>query len=97
MVEIHRRLKPGAPFVVVHHSFPNTGLEMDRWLARFAAFSMVTGAPATEAERIIAGLKERLPILPPEEDVDILRAAGFSNVELFYAAFTFKGWVAYRS
>ena len=97
LAEIHRRLKPGAPFVVMHHSFPNTGPEMDRWLARFAAFSMVTGAPATEAERIIAGLKERLPVLSPDEDVAILRAAGFADIELFYAAFTFKGWFAYSS
>jgi tRNA (cmo5U34)-methyltransferase len=27
----------------------------------------------------------------------LLQEAGFECVELFYAAFTFKGWVAYRS
>lgn len=35
-----------------------------------------------------------LPVLAPEEDAEILCAAGFSDVQLFYAAFTFKGWTA---
>lgn len=39
-------------------------------------------------------MKERLPVLQPEEDAALLSAAGFSDVQLFYAAFTFKGWVA---
>src|SRR5688500_18680389 len=31
---VHRRLKPDSPFVVAHHSFPNTGADKDKWLAR---------------------------------------------------------------
>lgn len=42
----------------------------------------------------IATMKERLPVLPPEEDAALLSTAGFSDVQLFYAAFTFKGWTA---
>ncbi len=42
-------------------------------------------------------MKERLPVLSPEQDVSALHEAGFSQVELFYAAFTFKGWVAYKN
>ena len=39
-------------------------------------------------------MKERLPVLTPEQDADLLRQAGFADVETFYAAFTFRGWVA---
>ena len=35
------------------------------------------------------------PTLSPEAEVDLLEQAGFVRPELFYAAFTFKGWVAY--
>ncbi|MGO4715197.1 hypothetical protein [Bradyrhizobium sp. 2TAF24] len=38
-------------------------------------------------------MKAQLPALTPEQDVAILRDAGFVNIELFYVAFTFKGWV----
>jgi len=38
---------------------------------------------------------KRLPILSPEQDEELLRAAGFGGVSLFYAGFAFRGWVAY--
>ncbi|MGD9922507.1 MAG: hypothetical protein AB7V13_13860 [Pseudorhodoplanes sp.] len=31
-------------------------------------------------------------MLSPEEDEAILRAAGFSDISLFYAAFIWRGW-----
>lgn len=91
---VHRRLRPGAPFVVAHHSFPTTEQEKDRWLARYAAFSVASGGPPTQAS--ISIMKERLPVLSPDQDVAILHDAGFRDIELFYAGFTFKGWVGYR-
>ena len=95
VAEVHRRLKPGAPFIAVHHSFPDGDRDKDRWLARYAAFA-ASGMPASRAEQNVAAMKERLPVLSPDRDLDLLREAGFVGVELFYAAFTFKGWVGYR-
>ncbi|MHC1549739.1 class I SAM-dependent methyltransferase [Phyllobacterium sp. K27] len=93
---IQRRLKPGAPFIVAHHSFPNKDGEADKWLARYAAFAAMSGVAAFQSENSIRTMKERLPVLSPEQDEALLREAGFSNVELFYAGFTFKGWVGYK-
>jgi tRNA (cmo5U34)-methyltransferase len=42
-------------------------------------------------------MAERLPILSPDEDEALLHEAGFSDVALFYAGFTFRGWVGYRT
>ncbi len=36
-----------------------------------------------------------LDVLTPEDDEAVLREAGFSEVPPFYAAFTWRGWVAY--
>ena len=93
--QLHVRLKAGAPLVVVHHSFPNEGPDQDRWLQRSAAFAVASGMPSAQARNILA-LKDRLPVLSPEQDAGLLSEAGFMHVELFYCAFTFKGWVAYR-
>ena len=38
-----------------------------------------------------------LPVLPPATDEAVLHDAGFTDIELFYAAFTFKGWVCRRA
>ncbi|MDF0730423.1 methyltransferase domain-containing protein [Pseudomonas entomophila] len=95
--ELHRRLKPGAPLVVAHHSFPNQGSEQDRWLLRNATFANAPGTAPKQLAESIATMKERLPVLTPEQDVALLEAAGFTDVQLFYCGLTFKGWVAYRS
>ena len=91
--EVRRRLKPGAPFVVAHHSFPK-GDEGRRWLSRFAAFAVVNGVDPGQAAAMPAALAEHLPALSPEDDEALLREAGFGDVALFYAALTFRGWVA---
>ncbi len=94
---VHRRLKPDSPFVVAHHSFPNTSAGKDKWLARYAAFSISSGMSADEVEAGIPRMKGLLPVLSPDQDAAILRDCGFRDVELFYAGFTFKGWVGYRA
>ena len=96
LVELRRRLKPGAPLVVAHHSFPQADGEKSRWLSRYVAFAVASGVPAADASNAAAAISERLPLLSAEEDVALLRAAGFNAVELFYAGFTFKGWIAYN-
>lgn len=85
--EVHRRLKPGAPFVAAHFSIPQDD-ERAVWLSRFAAYA---GTDPDQA----AAIDSRLTILSPEQDEAILWEAGFSNVSLFYAGFTFRGWVGY--
>jgi tRNA (cmo5U34)-methyltransferase len=94
--QMFMRLKPGAPLVVAHHSFSCEGTVGDRWFARNAAFAAASGVPVAQAESSIAAIKERLPVLSPQQDADLLRKAGFTDIDLFYCAFTFKGWVAYR-
>lgn len=96
LAELRRRLKPGAPLVVAHHSFPQDEAGKLRWLKRYAAFAMASGISAENAGNAIDAIASRLPALSPEHDVALLREAGFVDVELFYAAFSFKGWVAYN-
>lgn len=93
--QLHRRLKPGAPLVVAHHSYPPPGPDRDIWLARYAAYCVGSGLPPEQMARAAKGIGERLPALSPQQDEALLREAGFRGVELFYAALTFRGWVAY--
>lgn len=93
--QVHQRLKPGAPFVVAHMSFPQLESERDVWLARYAAFAESSGIERAKAQSARAAIGTRLTILSPEQDESTLREAGFSGVSLFYAGFGFRGWVAY--
>lgn len=92
LTAIRRRLKPGAAFVMAHHSFPR-GAETDAlWIARFAAFAALSGITLDPERR--AEMTARLTILPPAEEEALLLQAGFQEVSLFYAALAFRGWVA---
>ena len=90
--QVHRRLLPGAPFVVAHISFPQAEPERSLWIARHVAFGGTDPANVESAKQAIG---TRLSILSPEDDEALLREAGFSDVSLFYAGLSFKGWVAY--
>lgn len=92
--ELRRRLKPGAPFVVAHSSFPQ-GQARTRWLSRYGAFAIASGAAPEQVHKMCATVDAHLPLLDPQQDEAILRDAGFSDIALFYAAFTWRGWVGY--
>lgn len=88
---LRQRLKPSARLVVAHHSAP--GDDVEQWLARSVAFSSES-IDVAQASASAAAMVERLCILSAEEDEAMLRAAGFTDVAMFYAAFSFRGWAA---
>lgn len=93
--EIHRRLKPGAPFVCAHLSVEDGAGPRDAWMSRYAAFLVASGSEPRQAAATREKVEKELAILTPAQDEAILREAGFSDVGLFYAGFTFRGWIAY--
>jgi tRNA (cmo5U34)-methyltransferase len=88
-------LRPGAPFVVAHLSFPQGSGDRELWLSRYAAFATASGVEQSKAENARSMIGAQLPILSPEDDEKLLRDAGFHGINLFYVGFTFRGWVAY--
>jgi tRNA (cmo5U34)-methyltransferase len=93
--ELRRRLKPGAPFVAAHSSFPQDHGARALWMGRHAAFALASGADPEQVEKMRVTADANVPMLTPEQDEAILRDAGFSDVALFYAGFTWRGWVGY--
>lgn len=95
VAEVRRRLRPGAPFVTAHASFPQDDSDRPLWLSRYTAFAASSGVDTETAAKMRASVEQQLNLLAPEQDEAVLRDAGFSRVGLFYAAFTWRGWVAY--
>jgi tRNA (cmo5U34)-methyltransferase len=93
--EIRARLKPGAPFVAAHGSFPQEPGTRDRWLDRYASYAIASGGDPDQVAKGREAVATHVAMLSPEADEQVLRAAGFKGVEQFYAAFTWRGWVAY--
>jgi len=93
--QLRRRLKPGAPLVLAHISFPQVEPERSLWIGRHVAFGAAAGLTAEQMESARQAIATRLLILPPDEEEAMLAEAGFTGISQFYAAFSFRGWVAY--
>ena len=93
--QLRRRLKPGAPLVLAHISFPQAEPERSVWIDRHVAFGAAAGLTPEQMESARQAIGTRLSILDPAEEENLLREAGFSDITQFHAAFSFRGWVAY--
>jgi tRNA (cmo5U34)-methyltransferase len=97
LLQIRKRLKTGAPFIAAHLSFPQSEPERSKWIARHVAYGLANGTDPAKVESARQAIGTRLSILSPEDDVTMMQEAGFSNVSLFYAGLSIKGWVAYAA
>jgi tRNA (cmo5U34)-methyltransferase len=93
--ELHHRLKPGANLVVAGHSAPEP--DPIRAMTRSVAFGDRRGIDPAAAADTAKMMTERLHLLTPSEEEAMLKEAGFQDVAMFYAAFSFRGWVATAS
>ena len=95
LCEIHARLKPGGVFVAMHYSISQNPAERELWLSRCAAFAISSGVDPEQARTAAAAIGKQLPILAPVQDEELMRKAGFSDINVFYTGLAFRGWVAY--
>lgn len=89
LAAIRARLRPGAPFVLAHMSFPPG--QADQWFTRNLRFA------GTEPHRIpeaVEMMKSRLTVLDPAQEEADLAAAGFAGITPIWSGLGFRGWLA---
>jgi tRNA (cmo5U34)-methyltransferase len=92
--EIHRRLKLGAPFLMITGCSDKNSARFEDDLRVYAAFARRNGAPADVVEQALRMQRESLHYLLPEREVALLIEAGFGDVRLFYTGLWVFGWIA---
>lgn len=65
------------------------------WSRRFAAYGAPLGGAMPAADATRPSVFDQLPVLAPEAEEALLQKAGFGDATPFYAAFTFRGWIAF--
>ena len=93
--EVRRRLVPGAPFILVDQCIDRSAPDLERRLARYANYALRSGVdPETVAgaRKAVGALESMVPDWRIEE---LLRDAGFRDVEVFYTGMAWRGWVTY--
>jgi len=89
---IRQRLKPGAPFLMIHAASEIEQLERD--FARFAENAGLRGADAELIEVAVSVNRQSIHILTPEREAELLEQAGFRLEGLFYRGLWIHGWEA---
>ncbi|WP_266172217.1 class I SAM-dependent methyltransferase [Dyella subtropica] len=92
--EIHRRLKPGAPFMLVDLCIDLAASDAATALNRYREFALESGAQPEQVETTCGRLVTVLQMVSAERDEELLGGAGFRQVELFYAGLSWRGWRA---
>jgi tRNA (cmo5U34)-methyltransferase len=91
--QLRLRLKPGARLVIAHHSCAAGG-DAQSWIARSIAFADTSRNDLQAARASAGAMVSVLPILSSGDEEALLQEAGYMDISLFYAAFSFRGWVA---
>lgn len=95
LAQVHQRLRPGAPFVVMHVSYPQDGAQRQQWIDRHISYLLAAGNDRTYVDKAADMINNHMPALTPDHDRSLLEQAGFTGIEEFFTAFTFRGWIAY--
>lgn len=92
--DIRRRLKPGAAFVLVDRCDDRDSPDFDRNVDRYVAYAVSNGVDPGTLKNARASQHGNAAMVTAARDEALLNEAGFSNVEAFYHAINWYGWVA---
>lgn len=93
--DIRRRLKPGAPFVLVDRCDSPDNPDFDRNIDRYIAYANASGVDPDTLKNAHASHRGNTAMATAARDEALLVEAGFSDIETFYYAMNWHGWVAY--
>lgn len=94
LLELKKRLKPGAPFVLVDCCIDISSPSAEFMLARYRDFALGSGADPEQVSTTCDRLVNVLKMVSPARNEALLKSAGFTDVELFYAGLSWRGWRA---
>lgn len=92
LTQTHQRLRRGARLIMVEHTAVTSNAVA--WMARSVAFGERSKSDRELAEATAKRMVDHLTLLTPDEEVELLVDVGFEDIEMFYAALSFRGWVA---
>jgi tRNA (cmo5U34)-methyltransferase len=92
--DIATRLKDGATLVLADMHGEKDSSRIRYFLAASQARQIRLGLPLNEIEAYFAQVDSVIHFIPEARILELLAATGFTQVERFYTAFQFGGWIA---
>ena len=93
--QARRRLKPGAPLVLVDQCLDRNAPDFPKRLDRYATYALRSGVDDDVVARARAGVAALDSMVSAQRNEQLLMEAGFARIELFYLGMAWRGWLAY--
>jgi tRNA (cmo5U34)-methyltransferase len=91
--QLRRRLRPGAPLLVVEGFVASAPGGFDRYMKSFTMFARLNGVEQAMLDRAV-GAQASLHYISLERQKQLFDEAGFSAAETFFQALHIHGWIA---
>jgi len=92
---LRARLGPNAPLVLVDLCMDKHAPDYEARLDQYQRFAVESGADPEQAASTRERVRTVIDTLSPVSEESLIRDAGFSDVDLFYAGLSWRGWIAH--
>ena len=93
--EVRRRLKPGAPFILVDQCIDRSAPDFQLRLDRYASYALRSGVDAETVAGAKAAVSSSATMVSACRNEGLLHDAGFHDLDVFYVGMAWRGWIAY--
>ncbi len=91
--QLRRRMRPGAPLIVVEGFISDEQGGFDRYMKSYAMFARLNGVEQAILDRAV-GAQASLHYISLERQKHLFDEAGFASAETFFQALHIYGWIA---
>lgn len=92
--QVRARMKPGGHFALVDNCIEIGSPEANRWFDRYIQYAADSGIPRDQAAQFRSKMEEMRTTRAPMQEEQLLQAAGFSDLELYYVGLSWRGWIS---
>lgn len=95
LAQIRRRLKTGAPMVLVDQCINRAAPDFHVRLDRYAEYARRSGVEADIVQGARTALESSMTMVSASRNEALLSEAGFCDIDVFYVGMAWRGWIAY--
>lgn len=94
---INKRLKPGAPFVLIDGFGDPASYEFNELIASWKQYPLIHGVPKESVEGAFSEvIMKMIQFVPETRILELLKLAGFKRAFKFYSGFLYGGWMSFK-
>lgn len=94
---ISKRIKPGAPFVLIDGFGEPGSMDFEEIKVAWKNYPVISGVPSETVEKIFNEvIMKTVQFVPESRIMELMETAGFARVSKYFSGFLYGGWIGYK-